>query len=312
MRFAMWLGIGLLLSLPAAAQSPLRVGLASDTWTFTPYQTAIDQGNFAKAGVTVQTIVFAGAAKLQQAMIAGAVDLALSGSTDFTYLVKGAPETAVAAFVGPPMGLGVIVSNPAYKTAADLRGKKIGVSSPTALTGWLALELAHSQGWPQGSISLVTLGGVVSAQGAALITGQVDAIVSDTALGYELEANKKARLLFPSSEYVPNFVTNVMYLQKSSAAAQGETLRRFLQAWYETARWMPTHKTEVVASARHITGLSEAVTARQFDDSIKMFSTDGHITPDQLKLVAQAVVQTGMIDSTPDLAPYYDPQFLPK
>lgn len=311
-RSRLWLAAALALATPAAAQERLRVGLASDTWTFTPFQVAIDQGNFARVGLDVEKLTFAGAPKLQQAMIAGAADIALSGSTDFTYLVKGAPEVAVSAFVGPPEGLGVIVANPAIRNAADLRGKHIGVSSPTALTGWLALELGHSQGWPQGAISLVTLGGVVSAQGAALVTGQVDAIVSDTALGYELEQKKQGRLLFPCSAYIPDFVTNVMFAAKPFAATHGDVLRRFLKAWFETVRWMPSHKAEVVASARRITGLPQDVTEREFDDSIGMFSTNGAITPAQLRLVARAVVQTGMLDSTPDLARNYDPQFLPK
>ena len=66
-----------------------------------------------------------------------------------------------------------------------------------------------------------------------------------------------------------------------------------------------------MASARRITGLPQGVTERQFDESLGMFSTDGHISDAQLKLVARAVVETGMIDRAPDLAAFYSSQFLP-
>ena len=203
---------------PARAAEPLRVGIASNTWTFAPLQLGIDQGIFAKAGLDVQMIVFAGAAKLQQGMVAGAADLAMSGSTDLVYLAKGAPEICVGGFVGLPEALGLIVTNGPIKTGADLRGKKIGVSSPSALTGWLGMEFGHAQGWPRDAITLVTLGGNVPTQAAALLTGQVDAIVSDTAVGYDLQSEGKGRLLMPSSAYVKNFVTNAIFTSTDECA----------------------------------------------------------------------------------------------
>ncbi len=295
-----------------AAAETLRIGIASNTWTFAPLQTGIDHGQFAAHGIEVEKLVFAGAAKLQQSMVAGAADIALSGSTDFVYLAKGAPEIAIAGFVGPPMGLGVIVAKPDYKTASDLKGRKIGVSSPNALTGWLALELARTQGWQPDDIQLVTLGGVIAAQGAALVTGQVDAIVSDTALGYQLEDAHQARLLFPSSAYAPGFLTNVMYASNAIAAANPDTLRRFIAAWFETVAWMRSHKAETVESARKITGLEAAVVSRQYDDGIEMFTRTGAISPAQLELVSRAVVEAGMTETRPELAPLYTDRFLPK
>jgi ABC-type nitrate/sulfonate/bicarbonate transport system substrate-binding protein len=140
----------------------------------------------------------------------------------------------------------------------------------------------------------------------------VDAIVSDTALGYELEQRGQARLMMPSSAYAPDFLTNVMFAAQPFATAKGDVLTRFLAAWFDAARWMPGHKKEVVESARRVTGLSQAVTERQFDESVGMFSRDGHITLQQLQIVERAVLEAGLVDSKPDLAPFYTDQFLPK
>lgn len=295
----------------AQAADKLRVGAASNTWTFAPLQLGIDQGMFARAGLDVDFMIFAGAAKLQQGMVADAADIAASGSSDFVYLAKGSPEVGVGAFVGAPEGLGLIIANGPIRTAADLRGKRIGVSSPSALTGWLAMEFRRTQGWPADGIELVTLGGNVPTQGAALVTGQVSAIVSDTAMGYELEKRGQGRLLMPSSVYVKDFVTNSFFASTALAKQRPDVLRRYLAAYFEAVRFGLTHKKEMVAAGMKVSGVSDDVVGRQFDEARTMFLTDGHISPSQLANVARAVVDVGMMDHLPDFAPYYDPSFLP-
>jgi ABC-type nitrate/sulfonate/bicarbonate transport system substrate-binding protein len=302
--------IGLLLIHPAFAD-PIRIGVASNTWTFTPLQVGIDQGFFSRAGLELSTNIFAGAAKLQQAMVADGADIALSGSTDLVFLLKGAPELCVGAFVGPPMGLGVVVRNGPIRTLADLKGKRIGVSSPSALTGWLGLEVAHSQGWPAGAITLVALGGSVPAQGAALLAGNVDAVVSDTALGDEFQERGIGHTIAPGSDYVHDFVTNAIYASQAAIANRPDDVRRFLAAWYAAVAYMAQHKAETVSAAQKITGLSASVVAAEYDRTIGMFSTDGHISPAQLAHVAQAVVDVGMVEARPDLTPFYSDRFLP-
>ena len=203
------------------------------------------------------------------------------------------------------------MSNDAIKSGADLRGKKIGVSSPSALTGWLGLEFARAQNWPRDGITLVTVGGSVPTQTAALLTGEVDAIVSDIAVGYDLESRGKGRLLMPSSAYVKDFVTNATFATTGLAKDHPDTLRHFLAAYYAAASFAHAHKAETVSAAVKLSGQPPNVVARQYDDTISMFSTDGHITPAQLANVARAVVDVGMMQTRPDFAPYYDPQFLP-
>ena len=300
----------LLAAWPCTAAT-LRVGVASNTWTFTPLQVGIDQGIFRQAGLDLDTNIFAGAAKLQQAMVAGGADIALSGSTDLVYLVKGAPELCIGALVGPPMGLGLVVRNGPITKLADLRGKKLGVSSPSALTGWLGMEVAQSQGWPQDQITLVALGGNVPAQGAALLTGQVDAIVTDTALGDELQDRGQGHLMMPSSDYVHDFLTNAAFASRAVLDRRGDEVRRFMAGWYEAVRYMRGHKAETVTSALKISGLARSVVERQYERTITMFPTDGHITQAQLSLVAQAVVDVGMVDTKPDLTPFYSGAYLP-
>ena len=129
-------------------------------------------------------------------MAAGAIDIALSGGSDLSYVAKGAPEIAIAEMAGPPLFLGVVVPyNSPLKGPDDLKGKKISVSSGAGVTRWLIQKLVQQKGWGSRRRDLVAAGGSWAAISPALVTGQVDAAVTAAALGFKLEETKQGRLL---------------------------------------------------------------------------------------------------------------------
>jgi len=152
--------LALLIAPPISSAETLRVGNpAPQAFSFLPIDVALDQGIFKKHGIEIEKIGLSGSAKLHQAMVAGVLDIALGAGTDIGFLVKGAPEIAVAALAGPPLLLGVVVpyASP-LKTADDLKGKKIGISTVGSLTQWLMLRLASQKGWGRDDFTLVTVG----------------------------------------------------------------------------------------------------------------------------------------------------------
>jgi NMT1/THI5 like len=84
----------------------------------------IAQGFFAKAGLEIDAINFGGGAKQQQALIAGAIDIALGGGTDMAFIAKGAPEIPIATITEEPGFLGISIGAPSTaRSADDLKGK---------------------------------------------------------------------------------------------------------------------------------------------------------------------------------------------
>jgi ABC-type nitrate/sulfonate/bicarbonate transport system substrate-binding protein len=88
---------------PAAAEKLCVGNPAAQNFLFLPFYVATRQGFFAKHGIDAEAIDFQGGAKLEQAMIAGAVDLAVSGATDMAFEAKGSAELAVASEAGAPL-----------------------------------------------------------------------------------------------------------------------------------------------------------------------------------------------------------------
>ncbi len=123
-----------------AAGEKLRVGKAVvENVGFIPLDVGMEHGIFAKHGIEVEELNFAGGAKLAQAMTAGAVDISLSAGPDMQFVAKGAPEIAIGSIAESPSFMAYVVgANSPVRTIDDLRGKRVGITSPGSLTDWLA------------------------------------------------------------------------------------------------------------------------------------------------------------------------------
>jgi NitT/TauT family transport system substrate-binding protein len=303
----------LLMLSPMASAETLRVGNpAPQAFSFLPIDVALDQGIFKKHGIEIEKIGLSGSAKLHQAMVAGVLDIALGAGTDIGFLVKGAPEIAVAALAGPPLLLGVVVPYESpLKTADDLKGKKVGISTVGSLTQWLMLRLATQKGWGRDGITLVTVGAEQTIQAGLIATSRIDAVVSASALGYQLEETKRGRLLFPTSDIVTDFLIHAIFASQAMVRDNPDAIRRFLKAWFETIAFMRQDKTDAVRVARTITGFSQPVEDREYDLVMPMFSADGKFPPSAMAVVQSSFVELQLLDKEPDLTKYYTEEFLP-
>ena len=191
---------------PGRAADTIHVGKASPTAIpMVPSEVGVQKGFFAKHGLEVELADFAGGAKLHQAMAAGSVDLGIGAGPELAFIAKGSPELAVCNAAGPPLFIGIAVpKNSTAKSAADLKGARIGVTTINSLTYWLALELARQRGWGPGGISPVAVGGDAASMIAAFRTHTVDAGIVPTSLAFQMEDQGEGRLLLPVSDYVGN------------------------------------------------------------------------------------------------------------
>ena len=299
-----------LLAVPALAADKVRVGAAAQAFSFAPPEIGMEAGIFQKLGIDAEKIEFSGAAKLNQGMLANAADVGLTGSTDFAFSVKGAPTKTVGAIVNVPVNMAVSVLDN-VKSVDDLKGKKFGVTQSGTLTYWLANELARVKGWGPNGVTTVPVGGVLANQVASLITGQVDAVVSDAAVGLMLQEQKRGRVLITAQDYTPNLMINSIIAHDDFIKNNPEVLRRFLKGWYETITYLLAHKAEAVKVGMKATGLSEPVMSAEYDEQTGMWSRDGKVSPEQLATLARAITEIGLVDEKPDLSKYYDPRFLP-
>jgi ABC-type nitrate/sulfonate/bicarbonate transport system substrate-binding protein len=300
----------LLAAVSARANDVLRVGVPSQGLVFSPLVLGQQAGIFARHGIDVDRQLFSGAARLTQSLNVNATDIAISGATDVAFAVKGAPERLVCAVTVKALTLGVLVG-PDIRTVADLRGKRIGVTQTGTVTYWLAMELARSQGWGSQGVVPTPVGGLTSSQIAGLVTGQAQAIIADSSIGLELEAQHRGRLLMTADAYVPDFLTIAMLAHTDVMTQRPEVLRRFIAGWLETIAYFLDHKDEAVRVAAETGGLSVPVISASYDLVRPQWSRDGRVSAEQLQKLGRALVEIGLVDSQPDLTKYVTSDFLP-
>lgn len=302
-----------LLGMGPARAAAVRVGNSSaQAFNFLPLALGIEQKFFQSNGVDVTEIDLAGSAKLHQAMVAGAIDLGLGAGTDVAFLVKGAPEVAVGAIALTPALFGVIVpyDSPIH-TLAGLKGKRIGISTVGSLTQWLAFQLAKKQGWDPKEFTYVTDGSEYPSQLAALETGAIDAQISGAALGWNLEPQKKGRLLAPASDFVGAFLQNVIFASNDLVQRDPDAIRGFLKGWYQGVAYMAQHRPETIAFARLRDKFSPEVEEKQYETVMPSFSTDGRFPQAAVAPVQSSFVELGILPTEPDMSKFLTEQFLP-
>jgi ABC-type nitrate/sulfonate/bicarbonate transport system substrate-binding protein len=297
---------------PAFALDPVRVGKAvANSFAFGATEVGIAAKIFDSEGIEVTATGFRGDAQLQQALAAGGVEVGLGSGPSLGFRAKGAPAIGVAAMYGPPSNLALLVPvNSPIKTVADLKGRRIGVTTVGSLTDWLVRELSRQQGWGNDGIKIVPLG-AIPARLAALERGELDGTVQEAANGYQLEEEGKTRNLLLFGTIVTDFYTHVIYASDAMIAQRPEVLRRFLRGWFKTVAFMRANKDFTVRSEANTLAISPSVVGKIYDAQMPSFSSDGAWNPKAIEVIRQSLKQLGILPEVPPAKDLYTDKFVP-
>lgn len=296
---------------PAVAEPVVRVGTAVATvFDFVPLNVGIEKGIFKKDGVEVKELSFGGAAKMHQAMVAGSIDVGVGGGPEMAFIKRGEPVLTVAAVMGPPTLTLFVRKDPSIKTLADLKGKKVSVSTVGSLTAWLAHQFARSQGWGPNGVDVVALGSL-AARISALRDGQTEAGVVDITHATVMQQQGVGRIMLPFSKIVPDFITHAVFARDAFMKEHPQELRDFLAGWFDTIAYMRAHKAETVSLAAKVMHQPADVVAVAYDDTMPAFSTTGKFEPKPLAVLRQSFVDMKWLPAAPDMKTLYTEKFLP-
>ena len=299
-------------SVSARADTVLRVGKAvAGPFDFVPLNVGVAKGFFKKHGITVEETDFGGSAKLQQALGANAIDIGLGSGPELAFVAKGNSDLAIAAFAGPPSSQVLVVSakSPIH-TIAELKGKKIGISTVGSLTDWLVKQLSQKEGWGPDGMETVALGSEAG-RTAALRSGSTDGMITDVASAAQLQQDHITRTIVNFGTVAPDFIIHAIFATKSLIAQHPQEVRQFLAGWFETIQWMRTHKEETVKIAAPVMHRAPAIVAINYDQVMPDFSTSGKFEPKALAVLARSFVEMKLLPKEPDMAKLYTEKFLP-
>jgi NitT/TauT family transport system substrate-binding protein len=296
----------------APAATTVRVGQPqAGTFQFVPLQVGLAAGIFKAHGIDVEVTDFSGGPRVQQALAAGSIDIAIGSGPELALEVKGAPEIAVAAMADAPYSvlLAVLKDSP-IKKAEDLKGKIVSVSTKGSLTYWLAQELSRQLGWGTDGFTIAPLG-TTAAQTAALKTHQIDGMIVEANAGYRLEEDGSGRVLVQFGDRIKPFHIYILYARRAFADSDPQAVRAFLAGWFDTIGYMRLHRDETIGIVERTAEVSPAVAARDYDELIGMFNRTGRFDSGALAVLARSFVDMGMLPSAPDMATLVTEKYLP-
>lgn len=181
---------------PEKARVSLAVGGKAGLY-YLPLTIADQLGYFKAEGIELVITDFDGGARASQALLGGSADV-VAGAYEHTINMHSRNQFT-RSFVlqgrAPQIAFGVSTRNmPNYKTVADLKGKKIGVSAPGSSTNMVVNLMLARAGLKPDDVSFVGVGSSVDAL-AALRAGKIDAMSNIDPVMTMLEQRNEVRII---------------------------------------------------------------------------------------------------------------------
>ena len=164
---------------------------------YLPISIAESLGYFKDEGLDVEIIDFQGGSRSLQAVVGGSADV-VSGAFEHTLSMQARGQ-AMQAFVlqGRAPQCVFAVSNktmPDFKSMAELKGKKIGVTAPGSSSHAIAIFILRNAGIEPKDVSFIGVGASAAAV-AAMRAGQIDAFVNLDPVIATLEKDNVIRIV---------------------------------------------------------------------------------------------------------------------
>ncbi len=281
---------------------------------FTPMYVALEKGYFADEGIEIE-LDYGMEADILGLLGAGQLQFAI-GSGDQVVLARsaGLPVVYVYDWYGRfPVSI-VSLADRGIETAADLKGKTVGIShlAGASYVGWRAL--AEAAGLADDDLTLQAIG---YTQVAALTSGQVDAAVCYFMNEpVQLEASGVAVNQILVNDLVP-LPSNGIITNETTIAANPQLIRRLLRAFDRGLRYTLDNPDEAFAIAERavpeISGAREVQRA-VFDASLELWRTDdlGVSSDTDWAAAAEFMLRDGLVDEAVDPGRAFTNEFLPK
>ena len=310
----------------ARAQQPetttVKLGVANKSHLYyLPLTLAERRGHFRDYGLDVAISDFEGGAQSLDALLEGTVDV-VTGAYEHTLRMQAKGQD-VRAMIELGRFPGIVLAlrkDKPYRSAADLRGLKIGVTAPGSSTHFFVLYLMAKAGLKPTDASFVGVGGGPAAV-AAVANGEVDAISNLDPVITRLQQDGLIRIAvdsrFPRVNYDVFGGTSpaaVLYAKQAFIAANPRTIQALVNAFYKTLKWIATATTnEIVGTVppEYFLGDRE-IYVKALRANLLVYSKNGLITRQGMRsaLAMLSAFDPELKGATIDLGKTFDDRFV--
>ncbi len=253
-------GLALCTAFPRASRAQqlekpsLRLGVANKSHLYyLPVTLAERRGYFRDYGLNVSIVDFEGGSQSLDALLGGSVDLVTGAYEHVLHTQAKGQDIRALIELGRFPGIVLAVRRDrAYKSPADLKGMKIGVTAPGSSSHFFVLYLMAKAGLQPADAIFIGVGGGAAAV-EAMKSGAIDATANFDPVITRLEQDGIIRIVtdtrFPRVNYEIFGGTNpaaVLYAKQAFIAANPNTMQALVTAFYKTLKWIATATTDEV------------------------------------------------------------------
>jgi NitT/TauT family transport system substrate-binding protein len=216
----------------STAGPPTKITVSYDgTPNDTPLFLARDQGIFAKHGIDATLIQIAGPTSVA-AVLSGQVQVGHSGGSEIIGAAIQGGDVKIVAVQSPVFPF-LIMSQPDIKTAADLKGKKVGVSQPGgAADTALRIVLPKLGLQPDKDVTFISMGSIAN-QVAGLKTGAIQGTIIVDGPDSLMMQNSGFTTLYDVSKLDVPYVDAAIELKGSYIAANRQLVQNYVDSMIE-------------------------------------------------------------------------------
>ena len=208
--------------------APLRVGITS--WAgFDIVLYAQEAGLFKKRGLDVQLIRFENQQDSTRAMLRGTLDATFVSLWDVVQSDSGSDKPAVLMVTNISHGADGIVAQPAIKSVANLRGKRVGAKLGTVNHLILLEALKLHQIKPE-EVKIEDISNEIAVD--LMQQGRLDAAVIWQPLLGETAQAIKGNVIFTTQE-VESLVIDTLVSRSAITPTKKAELKQFIIAWFD-------------------------------------------------------------------------------
>jgi len=235
-----------------------------------PIWTAMDAGIFTKNGLTVDLQSINGGSQGMAALLAGSVEIISVGGAESLSATASGGKITVTAILTPVFPY-LLMAAPEIKTAADLKGKKIGISSPGGSADIATRKALKALGLdPEKDVTLVPLGSHAQ-RTAALFAGSIQAAVDDPPNTAELIDRGFHSVYDLAGQKLPTAQTGIV-VQTPFISAKREAMQRYIDSLVEAVAYMKKNKTQTVTIMKKYFQADPA--AKGFEEAVEFYGSE--------------------------------------
>jgi len=283
----------------AAAQSlkEIRIGSSNISVTNVCAFYARDRKFFEAEGFDAKIIIVKTEAALA-ALAAGDLDYSTLSTSSIEATLKGMPLRVIAVTNKHPL-LGLVVRK-GINRVADLRGKKLSVSSFGGATYGAAVYLLKNHGLRPKEDVTILAGGTNSIRISAVKQGTVDAALLSSPEDIKAAAEGLPILVDVGNDY--RLPWGGISATQTKIRRSGAETEKFVRAVLRATRAItePQNKNDVTSWVGKFFNLDEKVSEEFYRRLIPSLNPSGIVERDKIKLVIDSAIERGLTDKPLD------------